>query len=58
MEELYGSLEQKTATIVGLESEKEILSAELASTRELSKIHQYLQVLHFSIIFNIYILSL
>uniref|UniRef100_A0A915Q2U6 GRIP domain-containing protein n=1 Tax=Setaria digitata TaxID=48799 RepID=A0A915Q2U6_9BILA len=43
MEELYGSLEQKTATIMNLESEKEILSAELASTRELSKIHQHLQ---------------
>ncbi|EJD75591.1 GRIP domain-containing protein [Loa loa] len=43
IEELYGSLEQKTATIVSLESEKEILTAELASTQELSKIHQHLQ---------------
>ncbi|CAG9536747.1 unnamed protein product [Cercopithifilaria johnstoni] len=43
MEELYSSLEQKTATIVTLESEKDILSAELSSTRELSKIHQHLQ---------------
>uniref|UniRef100_A0A0R3S3E8 GRIP domain-containing protein n=1 Tax=Elaeophora elaphi TaxID=1147741 RepID=A0A0R3S3E8_9BILA len=43
MEELHQSLEQKTAIIVSLESEKEILSAELVSTRELSKIHQHLQ---------------
>lgn len=44
MEELYSSLEQKTATIMSLESEKEVLNAELSSTRELSKIHQHLQV--------------
>ncbi|VDK68086.1 unnamed protein product [Litomosoides sigmodontis] len=43
MEELYGSLEQKTAAIMSLESEKEVLHAELSSTRELSKIHQHLQ---------------
>ncbi|OZC09671.1 hypothetical protein X798_03365 [Onchocerca flexuosa] len=43
MEELYGNLEQKIAIIMSLESEKEILSAELASTQELSKIHQHLQ---------------
>lgn len=44
MEALQGILERKTATIMSLESEKEILSAELVSTRELSKIHQHLQV--------------
>uniref|UniRef100_A0AAF5PP86 GRIP domain-containing protein n=1 Tax=Wuchereria bancrofti TaxID=6293 RepID=A0AAF5PP86_WUCBA len=43
IEDLYGSLEQKTAAIANLESEKEILSIELASSQELSKIHQHLQ---------------
>ncbi|VDK67526.1 unnamed protein product [Gongylonema pulchrum] len=44
MEVLQSALEQKTATIMSLESEKEILSTELASTRELAKLHQRLQV--------------
>ncbi|KAK6101610.1 GRIP domain family protein [Brugia pahangi] len=43
IEELHGNLEQKTAAIANLESEKEILSTELASSQELSKIHQHLQ---------------
>ncbi|KAM3723491.1 Golgin subfamily A member [Dirofilaria immitis] len=43
MKELYGDLKQKTEIIKSLESEKEILHDELASTRELSKIHQHLQ---------------
>ncbi|VDN06882.1 unnamed protein product [Thelazia callipaeda] len=43
VKELNEILEQKAATIMNLESEKEILRSELASTREFSKIHQHLQ---------------